>query len=75
MYIYALVPNDLLTWEDAVIRHFLLTGDAENADPVCELSPQHSKIVEVLNRSAVTSAASKYLFREDHNSRILGGKT
>jgi pyrroloquinoline quinone biosynthesis protein E len=53
---------------------FLLTGDAENADPVCELSPQHAKIVEVLNRSAVTSAASKYLFREDHNSQSLAAK-
>jgi pyrroloquinoline quinone biosynthesis protein E len=27
---------------------YLLTGDAANADPVCELSPHHSSVVEAL---------------------------
>jgi pyrroloquinoline quinone biosynthesis protein E len=32
---------------------YLLTGDAENADPVCELSPHHHEITELISRSAV----------------------
>ncbi|OUD11757.1 pyrroloquinoline quinone biosynthesis protein PqqE [Thioflexithrix psekupsensis] len=30
---------------------YLLTGDACEADPVCELSPHHDKVVDIINRA------------------------
>jgi pyrroloquinoline quinone biosynthesis protein E len=52
---------------------YLLTGDATNTDPVCELSPDHSLVTEAVD--AVTSRRSLLLrpisFRSDENSRRL----
>ena len=31
---------------------FLLTGDAANADPVCDLSPHHHLVTEAVERAA-----------------------
>ncbi|WP_042300838.1 pyrroloquinoline quinone biosynthesis protein PqqE [Paraburkholderia kururiensis] len=61
---------------------YLLTGDAANADPVCDKSPMHEKVVSVVREAAVarstpTSALREQpiLFRNDANSRALAGET
>lgn len=52
---------------------YLLTGDAMNTDPVCDLSPHHSRVTDAVD--AVTSRRSLPLspisFRSDENSRRL----
>lgn len=50
---------------------YLLTGDAASTDPVCELSPDHSKIVDVLKESASARTPHNYIFRDDVNSHAL----
>ena len=43
---------------------YLLTGDADNADPVCELSPYHHRITELIAQSeAMHGADLPLLFR------------
>ncbi|CAM2196257.1 PqqA peptide cyclase [Paraburkholderia kururiensis] len=61
---------------------YLLTGDAANADPVCDKSPLHEKVVSVVREAAVarstpTSALREQpiLFRNDANSRALAAQT
>ncbi|WP_199540504.1 pyrroloquinoline quinone biosynthesis protein PqqE [Paraburkholderia kururiensis] len=61
---------------------YLLTGDAANADPVCDKSPMHEKVVSVVReaamaRSTPTSALREQpiLFRNDANSRALAAQT
>jgi pyrroloquinoline quinone biosynthesis protein E len=57
---------------------YRLTGDARNADPVCSLSPHHSKIVEVIERANSNQNAHTsppLLFRNPRNSKALCGKT
>jgi PqqA peptide cyclase len=51
---------------------YLLTGDATNADPACELSPQHHLIEEAVLRAAEPPPdVRKIVFRNDKNSRAL----
>jgi pyrroloquinoline quinone biosynthesis protein E len=50
---------------------FLLTGDAANADPVCELSPEHQRVQEVVEAAARGHRSLPLLFRSDENSRQL----
>jgi pyrroloquinoline quinone biosynthesis protein E len=58
---------------------YLLTGDAANADPVCDKSPFHETVVKVVQRAASASASASarvareqpILFRNDANSRTL----
>lgn len=55
---------------------YLLTGDAANADPVCDKSPSHDTVVQVVNVARRAAAASQareqpILFRNDANSRKL----
>jgi pyrroloquinoline quinone biosynthesis protein E len=57
---------------------FLLTGDAANADPVCELSPHHHLVSDAVAAAAVAAAAGKpaveekpLVFRTDRNSSTL----
>jgi pyrroloquinoline quinone biosynthesis protein E len=51
---------------------FLLTGDAANADPVCDLSPHHALVTEVVARADRRSAIEKPLvFRSPANSTTL----
>ncbi|MBS0365064.1 MAG: pyrroloquinoline quinone biosynthesis protein PqqE [Proteobacteria bacterium] len=37
---------------------YLLTGDPDNADPVCELSPHHGQVVAAVAASAAAAAAT-----------------
>jgi len=49
---------------------YLLTGDATNADPVCDLSPHHHVVTEAVARSRVAHVDVKTIvFRDDRNSR------
>jgi pyrroloquinoline quinone biosynthesis protein E len=55
---------------------YLLSGDAANADPVCDKSPLHDKVVEVVRRAAEVPALREQpiLFRSDANSRKLAAQ-
>lgn len=51
---------------------FLLTGDAEGADPVCALSPNHHVIEEaILEAQNPKGMAQPIVFRTDKNSKKL----
>lgn len=52
---------------------YLLTGDPANADPVCDLSPFHETVVQVVRRAAtqVEPREQPIRFRNDANSRRL----
>jgi pyrroloquinoline quinone biosynthesis protein E len=60
---------------------YLVTGDAANADPVCDLSPHHhlvTEMVERANRPERPAAAAPVIekplvFRDRRNSRALTG--
>ena len=43
---------------------YLLTGDADNADPVCDLSPHHHRVTEAVARAEQTAAAATGGVRE-----------
>ena len=51
---------------------FLLTGDADNTDPVCDLSPHHSLVTRAVDlaNSAGTAAAERPLIFRDHRTSI-----
>ncbi len=53
---------------------FMLTGDATNADPVCDLSPHHHLVVEAVekaDRPTLPTNVKPILFRDDRTSRML----
>jgi len=53
---------------------FMLTGDATNADPVCDLSPHHHLITEAVERAdrpSLPAGVKPIVFRDDRNSRAL----
>ena len=53
---------------------YLLTGDAENADPVCDLSPHHDRVLATIERAAQSSPAGSeapLVFRNTRSSRAI----
>jgi len=50
---------------------YLLTGDPANADPVCDLSPHHSRVTAAVERAREAGAAQPIVFRDARNSRRL----
>jgi PqqA peptide cyclase len=54
---------------------YLLTGDAANADPVCDKSPHHARVTEAVDRAGKVPPAAGtkpvLFFRDDRNSREL----
>ena len=51
---------------------YLLTGDAANADPVCDLSPHHHLVTEAVARADSPTPSEKPLvFRSDLNSSMF----
>ncbi|MGH8692939.1 MAG: pyrroloquinoline quinone biosynthesis protein PqqE [Burkholderiales bacterium] len=53
---------------------YMLTGDATNADPVCDLSPHHHLVTDVVDKAQKPAPAvgvKPILFRDDKNSRAL----
>ncbi|HWH39623.1 MAG TPA: pyrroloquinoline quinone biosynthesis protein PqqE [Usitatibacter sp.] len=54
---------------------YMLTGEAENADPVCDLSPHHHVVTEAVERAREPLVETRtILFRDDRNSRRLAGE-
>ncbi len=49
---------------------YMLTGDARNADPVCELSPHHGTVIEAIER-ADKSPVKPLVFRNPKNAKAL----
>ena len=55
---------------------YLLTGDADNADPVCDLSPYHHRVTEAVARAEQAGCATADGVRErvlvfrDHRTSI-----
>ncbi len=49
---------------------FLLTGDAHNADPVCNLSPQHHTVTDAIAKAEQASEQA-LVFRNSKNSKLL----
>jgi pyrroloquinoline quinone biosynthesis protein E len=55
---------------------YLLTGDAASTDPVCDLSPQHYRVTEAVQRARGAGVqVQPIVFRDDRNSRRLVAKT
>jgi pyrroloquinoline quinone biosynthesis protein E len=56
---------------------YLMTGDATNADPVCDKTPYHSLVTDTIERARIigesADPAAGLLFRDDENSRLLAG--
>ena len=50
---------------------YLLTGDAANADPVCDLSPYHHRVTEALARAERSTGEKPLVFRSQRNSSTL----
>jgi pyrroloquinoline quinone biosynthesis protein E len=53
---------------------YLLTGDPDNADPVCTLAPDHHVVLDVLediNRATEAAGTAPLVFRNARNSRRL----
>jgi len=56
---------------------YMLTGDATNTDPVCDLSPNHHLITDVVEKAQIPGQPVKVhpiVFRDDKNSRKLSQK-
>jgi pyrroloquinoline quinone biosynthesis protein E len=56
---------------------YMLTGDATNTDPVCDLSPNHHLITEVVAKAqsaAQPVTVHPIVFRDDKNSRKLSAQ-
>jgi pyrroloquinoline quinone biosynthesis protein E len=51
---------------------YLLTGDAANADPVCDLSPHHHLVTQAVEQANQSGgrATEKVLFFRDHRSPV-----
>jgi len=54
---------------------YLMTGDAANADPVCDLSPHHHLVLEAIARAEKPPVEEKpvLIFRDARNSRTISG--
>jgi pyrroloquinoline quinone biosynthesis protein E len=54
---------------------YLMTGDAANADPVCDLSPHHHLVTEAVARADRPYVEEKpvLIFRDARNSRTISG--
>ncbi len=50
---------------------FMMTGDATNADPVCDKSPFHAQLVAEVDRLTAQSESLPLVFRNSKNSRRL----
>ncbi len=68
-------PERLKDFGGCRCQAYLLSGDASNADPVCDLSPHHDKVLAALDEAARASAGGpEPYFRDDRNSRSLSAK-
>ncbi|MGQ0656713.1 MAG: pyrroloquinoline quinone biosynthesis protein PqqE [Chromatiales bacterium] len=60
---------------------YMLTGDALNADPVCDLSPHHQVVLDAIEKAGRIAAQEKkvetkpLVFRNPRNSKTLAAET
>ncbi|MGQ0577675.1 MAG: pyrroloquinoline quinone biosynthesis protein PqqE [Betaproteobacteria bacterium] len=67
-------PDKVKDFGGCRCQAYMLTGDATNADPVCDLSPHHHLVTEAVDRAQKPAPAVEVkpiLFRDDRNSRAL----
>lgn len=50
---------------------YMLTGDPENADPVCDKSPHHAYVLEAVSQARTQTNEQPIVFRTDRDSRRL----
>ena len=51
---------------------YMLTGDPANADPVCDLSPEHHRVTDAVAQARIGAVkAQPIVFRDNRNSRAL----
>ena len=51
---------------------YMLTSDPANADPVCDLSPEHHRVTDAVTRARQREVEARpIVFRNDRNSRTL----
>ena len=70
-------PDKVKDFGGCRCQAYMLTGDATNTDPVCDLSPNHRLITDVVVRAQTAGPAVKVqpiVFRDDKNSRRLSEK-
>jgi len=70
-------PDKVKDFGGCRCQAYMLTGDATNTDPVCDLSPNHRLITDVVARAQTAGAQVKVqpiVFRDDKNSRRLSEK-
>ncbi|HEX7043502.1 MAG TPA: pyrroloquinoline quinone biosynthesis protein PqqE [Burkholderiales bacterium] len=68
-------PEKIRDFGGCRCQAYLLTGDAANADPVCDLSPHHQAVLDAVaaaQRDAVPVHPIR--FRDDRNSRALSAR-
>jgi len=70
-------PDKVKDFGGCRCQAYMLTGDATNTDPVCDLSPNHRLITDVVTRAQTAGPPVKVqpiVFRDDKNSRRLSEK-
>jgi pyrroloquinoline quinone biosynthesis protein E len=65
-------PEKMKDFGGCRCQAYMLTGDPANADPVCDLSPDHHRVTEAVARARRGDVEAKpIVFRNDRNSRAL----
>jgi len=67
-------PDKVKDFGGCRCQAYMLTGDATNADPVCDLSPHHRLVTDAVDKAQNPAPAVQVkpiLFRDDRNSRAL----
>ena len=67
-------PDKVKDFGGCRCQAYMLTGDATNADPVCDLSPHHHLVTDAVDKAQKPAPAVEVrpiLFRDDKNSRAL----
>ena len=70
-------PEKVKDYGGCRCQAYMLTGDAANADPVCDKSPHHALVTQAVERAEQVRPAvgtkPVLFFRDDKNSRALSG--
>ncbi|HZO23842.1 MAG TPA: pyrroloquinoline quinone biosynthesis protein PqqE [Steroidobacteraceae bacterium] len=66
-------PEKIRDFGGCRCQAYLLTGDAANTDPVCDLSPHHHLVTQMVERASVPGLAVEkpLVFRDRRNSQTL----
>jgi pyrroloquinoline quinone biosynthesis protein E len=67
-------PDKVKDFGGCRCQAYMLTGDARNADPICDLSPHHGLVTEVVAKAQHPGkpvTVQPIVFRDDRNSRKL----